>query len=158
MLLSNRQLIKSLPYVSYVRHLFFYCTRLLKSPMATGSPFGRSLAPWFGFENFQFFNFSIFSDFQSSDFRFFIIVIGFYRPLVDVHKISCKSVEGGRSYEGRTDGQTDTQTFILIGLVSWLESSFVLRQKRSADLQFSRHLPVTQYRFNNRTAQRKSFT
>ena len=37
----------------------------LRSPTATGSPFGRSLAPWFGpsFEILRFFNFE--------DFRFF---------------------------------------------------------------------------------------
>ena len=79
----------------------------LRSPTATGSPFGRSLASWFGpgfeifrlwkFPIFRFFNFLRFSIFRFSIFRFFIIVIGFYPHLDDVHKISFKSVDGIRS-------------------------------------------------------------
>ena len=63
-----------------------------------------------------FFDCFRFSIFRFPIFRFLIIAIGFYRPLADVHKISCKSVEGGRSYEGGTDNrQTHRKTFILIG-------------------------------------------
>ena len=125
--------------------LFHICTfweLALRSPTATGSPFRRSLASWFGpdFEKFRLYNFPTFSKFfeifrffllKFSDFfskfsdcrfsDFFTIVIGFYCLSDDVYKISFKSVEGIRSYEGgtdrHTDKHTDTQTFILIG---WL--------------------------------------
>ena len=51
-------LVDSVNLISLNRPVYFV-QLALRSPTATGSPFGRSLAPWFGpdFEIFRFFDF-----------------------------------------------------------------------------------------------------
>ena len=53
--------------------------------------------------------------------------IGFYYCLDDVHKVSCKSVKGNRSYEGGqdTDTQTDRQTQLQIYYIDYLVATFI---------------------------------
>ena len=92
----------------------------LRSPTATVSPFGRSLAPWFGagFEIFRFWKFSILKISDFPIFEFFLM------PQLTCTKFGSDRLTGTKVE--KRDRMTDTQTFILIG---YCRSKFVPKSR-----------------------------